>query len=345
MRYGPETKVFSLPISYISQALLLLEDLGLDRCSALESISLTDAQLDSAEGWISFADTKMLIDNAEKKLGIQGVGLLFGSRLRFTGHGMLGIAAISQQNLDDCLYLLSRHWQNQSKGIKVSLAMGDKYSGLRVDPYFEEGKYSTFISEFFLASYYRGFNMLFPDDSQDIVVRFQHKKPIYHHLYDLLFGVNVEFSAPYNEFLFPSALREERLIYASIESSRLAIQEIELNGRRSQQQPATARVRDFLITQEKLPKFASVARALEIGERTLRRQLDNSGRSFQHIVNEVRQEKAVKFLKHTDYSIHEISNKLGFSRCSSFCKIFKVWHNITPREYRTTLSSRVMLKC
>lgn len=336
MRYEHEKKVFSLPVNYISQALLLLEGLGLDKASALENISFTDAQLDSAEGWISFSDTKILIDNVEKKLGIQGAGLLFGSKLRFTGHGMLGVAAVSQQNMDDCLHLLSQHWQEQWKGIHVSLVLGVRYSGLRVNPFFEKGKYSTFISDFFIASYYQGFKILFPNESQNVVIRFQTKKPNHHNLYDLLLGVNVEFSAPYNEFLFPSALRKERLIYASKESSSLARQDIESNGRRSYQQPATARVKGFLTTQETLPNFVSVAQALEVGERTLRRHLNKSGRSYQDILNEVRQEKAVKLLEHTDHSIRKISNMLGFARCSSFSKIFKVWHNITPREYRAT---------
>lgn len=62
--------------------------------------------------------------------------------------------------------------------------------------------------------------------------------------------------------------------------------------------------------------------------------LDLTGVSFINVLNDIRFEKAVDFLIHTDLSLNDISSLLGFVDASHISKHFQSTVGITPMEYR-----------
>jgi len=63
-----------------------------------------------------------------------------------------------------------------------------------------------------------------------------------------------------------------------------------------------------------------------------------TGKNFIHYINEEKMELAKEMLANTSLSVDIISNNLGFSHTSYFCKVFRNKWNITPRNYRETAS-------
>ena len=59
-----------------------------------------------------------------------------------------------------------------------------------------------------------------------------------------------------------------------------------------------------------------------------------TGATFTEYLNFVRICKAEKMLSHTDSSILEISETVGFSSVSYFNRVFKKYRNCSPRSYR-----------
>ena len=51
-------------------------------------------------------------------------------------------------------------------------------------------------------------------------------------------------------------------------------------------------------------------------------------------IQKLRIEKAKELLLTTKYSISEISNQVGYSHSSSFCRVFKIIEKMSPTEYR-----------
>ncbi|MBS5083051.1 MAG: helix-turn-helix transcriptional regulator [Clostridiales bacterium] len=61
------------------------------------------------------------------------------------------------------------------------------------------------------------------------------------------------------------------------------------------------------------------------------------GMSFNEYLNYIRVSEAEKLLISTPLSITEIAVTVGFSTSSYFIKIFKVYKNLSPKQFRKTL--------
>lgn len=67
---------------------------------------------------------------------------------------------------------------------------------------------------------------------------------------------------------------------------------------------------------------------------SLYRVMQSNGTTFKEHLTAIRQREAVYLLKHTNYTITEISKALGFESNEYFCRFFKKYRNMSPSEYR-----------
>ena len=77
-----------------------------------------------------------------------------------------------------------------------------------------------------------------------------------------------------------------------------------------------------------------VATRLHRSERTVRRHLQQLNTSFQHLLDEVRYDKARQLLLNTDLPIYLIAEQLGYSETASFRHAFLRWSGLTPSNFR-----------
>jgi len=77
-----------------------------------------------------------------------------------------------------------------------------------------------------------------------------------------------------------------------------------------------------------------VALHLHLSVRTMQRQLETAGTNFSNLVDDVRQELAVRYLYNRRYPIGRVATLLGYSRQSSFTQWFTLRFGTTPRAWR-----------
>jgi AraC-like DNA-binding protein len=80
--------------------------------------------------------------------------------------------------------------------------------------------------------------------------------------------------------------------------------------------------------------LASVARALDVGGRTLQRRLAAEGRSFRAVVDDARRELAKQYLADRSQSLANIALLLGFSEQAAFQRAFVRWTGVTLGRFR-----------
>ena len=78
----------------------------------------------------------------------------------------------------------------------------------------------------------------------------------------------------------------------------------------------------------------AACRALKLSRRTLQRRLKAERTSFQKVLNEVRAELAVRYLRDERLKALEVAMLLGYNNISSFTTAFKSWYDMPPAEYR-----------
>jgi len=84
------------------------------------------------------------------------------------------------------------------------------------------------------------------------------------------------------------------------------------------------------------PSINAVAEALHMGPRTLQRRLQDSGSSFQRVLDEARHEMARYYLSNSALELNEAAYLLGFEDPNSFGRAFRSWEGIPPSDWRQT---------
>jgi AraC-like DNA-binding protein len=82
------------------------------------------------------------------------------------------------------------------------------------------------------------------------------------------------------------------------------------------------------------PHRGEVTKDLCVSPRTLQRRLEESGTTYQQLLDEVRQDTARKLLAATDLESGEIAFLLGFEELNSFTRAFHDWEGATPSRWR-----------
>ncbi|MEK2606581.1 AraC family transcriptional regulator [Burkholderia arboris] len=77
--------------------------------------------------------------------------------------------------------------------------------------------------------------------------------------------------------------------------------------------------------------MTSLASALHLTERTLRRRLDKDGITFQSLLDDVRRDEAVRLLDDHTLTVAAIAERLGYSEPRSFRHAYRRWTGRTPR--------------
>jgi len=93
-----------------------------------------------------------------------------------------------------------------------------------------------------------------------------------------------------------------------------------------------------------LPKGAARAKViatdldLGISEPTLTRQLGSLGTSFNDLIDRLRNDLALTYIRESDLSLAEVSFLLGYANPPAFTLAFKRWTGKAPSELRANLT-------
>lgn len=82
------------------------------------------------------------------------------------------------------------------------------------------------------------------------------------------------------------------------------------------------------------PEVRHIARAMACAPRTLQRQLQRSGTSFQQELDTVREGLARVYVADPRLPLGEVAFRLGYTEVNAFLKAFKRWTGKTPRQLR-----------
>ncbi len=84
------------------------------------------------------------------------------------------------------------------------------------------------------------------------------------------------------------------------------------------------------------PSIDFISEALHLSPRTLQRRLQESGSSFQRILDEARHQMARYYLSNSILELNEAAYLLGFEDPNSFGRAFRTWEGIPPSDWRET---------
>src|SRR5574338_116769 len=155
--------------------------------------------------------------------------------------------------------------------------------------------------------------------------------------HDAFFRCELVFDAPHiTIWRDPSVLRKP--LAQADPGLRLRMEEraARLAAERSAPDVLVTRVRDLLArgSRDALPDLETVAAALGMSSRALKRRLADRNTSFTRIVDDTRRELALGYIADASLTLVDVAYLCGFSEQSAFHRAFKRWTGLTPGEYR-----------
>ena len=153
------------------------------------------------------------------------------------------------------------------------------------------------------------------------------------------FGCKVDCGAARNTIIFRASDATAPFVTCNVELLELLAPQFEEQLREHKEEDSfVALVRRAI--QDRLtghrPSMNVISEALHMSPRTLQRRLQETGSSFQRVLDEARHSMARYYLSNSVLELNEAAYLLGFEDPNSFGRAFRNWEGTPPSDWRET---------
>jgi AraC-like DNA-binding protein len=302
-----------------------------------QAVNLDPAVLLDPDNRIPFAQLVDLYEKAAQLTGDNNFGLHVGETVNPTAFDVVGYCALNSPTLGDAFARVARYHSIWTDGALFNLEHSRETSAIvyrYVDASISEHRQDSEMTLATVTALCRG---VAAADFTPTAVEFQHDAPADISEHVRLFRCPIEFRTPSNKLHFNSSSLS--LPIDKADASLCA-----LLDRHAEELLAKFPPRDSLVDQvcsiiaTELrggdPSLERVAEQLSLTPRTLQRKLHEIGASHNELLDQMRRQLAMRYLREREMAICEVAYLLGFSESSSFHRAFKRWTGITPKEFR-----------
>ncbi|WP_296651191.1 AraC family transcriptional regulator [Paraburkholderia sp.] len=169
-----------------------------------------------------------------------------------------------------------------------------------------------------------------------VQAQFTREQPAHVSLLAETLGCRVAFGQPMNVLSYPAAwLQRAPQLAHPITAAQVSRQCAQLLEDLRSRSEITERVyHELTRTPGRFPELDTLAEALCMTTRTLRRKLEAAGTAYSELLTSVRRALAIDYLTTTTLGIDDIASALGFSDAVSFRHAFKRWTKRNPTDFR-----------
>ncbi|EAT13571.1 AraC family transcriptional regulator [Bermanella marisrubri] len=308
---------------------------GLKRSQLLEQGSLSESQLNDSRLLIDVMRFEALMHFVSGQICDEHLGFHLGQQFEPDRWGILGLIALTCPNVMAALDAQYR-FQSLSGNMGAPMLSADESKSiLQWVPAYD---CSHNVSEMIIAGLVSLTRVLINQpDYSPIKVTFTHSVAGNVAEYSEYFGCPVEFSSQSNSLEIDNGLLQSPLRHGDGETYQILMQHAKsLLTQQSFSSPLEV-IKDFLLKTlpDHVPDIEEVAEYMGMSVRSTQRKLSEFGTSYSQVLDGIRKELAMTYLKQTQNPMIFISERLGFSEQSAFQRAFKRWTGVTPKQFRT----------
>ena len=316
----------------------ILENSEVDPISVFAKVGLNPQLMYEEDRRYPLYKVFALWDEMTEVLTDQSFGLLAGSSWHPSYYGLLGYSMLMSTSLRTTLekYIKYGAFITNEKGCRMEEDHQKETLRFIIPP--EEQRLGTAAREdAFISCALSILQTNYPKKLMPVAVNLMRPSPKRPGKYFETFRAPVNFNAA--ETSFELSLKDADYILPVASAKALAgFSEQEMASYLLQKQEASIAYKTQGLIEEHLASgrimLDEVARHLALSSKTLQRLLREEGTSFSALLEEVRINLSVFYLKKPTLEISEISYLLGFSEQSAFSRFFKKWSGKSPARYR-----------
>lgn len=173
-----------------------------------------------------------------------------------------------------------------------------------------------------------------------IRIQFHYKQPNNLNEYERIFKSPIDFNHRYTSIFFNNRIFKEKVITSDFNLLKILVQHAELKLATIEQQSGFSTIVKQTILNLVKPEFPTieqVAANLNLSVRTLQRRLKSEQQTYKSIINDLKQQFAMDYIKNPQLTVSEIAYLLDYSEVSAFSRSFKRWTGQTPNQFRNNI--------
>jgi len=321
-----------------------LRAVDLDVTELLQTAGFHNGRINQTSTVVPVKQFYQFIELALKEYGQPGLGFAIGDNSKLSDLGVLGLSSLSASRLADAFERLRRFHQVNRSFWHLHLDLTET-GEVAVIPDFDiipSPEVEAFFLQELIARLLRFASMLTNQQALYKQINLTHHcvSESERQLYEVSSHCPVNFDSARNALVIPAEVLDAQIKLPSDVSQTLNHERARyILDRFNEPSALVTKVRETIIRYQidGLPSREQVAEKLFMSARTMRRQLQSAGTSYQEIVEQIRQEQAVDLLDTTTLSLGQISDTLGYSDQRSFLRAFKRWTGQSPSAYRLQL--------
>lgn len=315
----------------------LVAELGGEADGLLRSAGIDPQALASPDNRISYAAMIRLLEDASTQLRCPDFGLRLSALQDIRILGPAAMIALYSDTVGECLKAIATYFYVHATGGAVGLLPAD-------DARFRDWTFEILISglhakrqinELSLGIGQTLLEMITSPGFRSERIRFTHRRPPDLKPLHRRFGTQLHFECPVNAIAIPLSVLGQPVATSNPEFRRVAVQYVREHIS-SSEHDRVSRIR--LLAHQLLPTgrctLATVSEIMATHPRSLQRVLRRLDTDFRTILDEVRRELVVDYLRDTDASLGQVAAMLGYGDQAAFTNAFQRWFGMPPGRWR-----------
>lgn len=290
----------------------------------------------ASDALLSHRAVNGIIRQALTASGRPWLGLDVGAAVQVSAHGPLGYAAVASQDMRQALQTVARHAGIRHGGLRFHLRETERGGVFEMTLRFDLEDCHDFVVSLLFATLQRLMEAVVGESLHaQMTVDLPFAEPDWSSHIRQLFPGKIRFGAARLAYHLERDLLERPCLTADPLAYQLISRECEKLGSQNASASMAQRVQQLLMGREgRYPSLNAVAQFFSMSSRTLIRRLKDEGTSFQGLLDQARQQRAMWYLKETQYTVEDIAERLGYLDTTNFSRTFRRWYGITPSDVR-----------
>jgi AraC-like DNA-binding protein len=316
-----------------------LEARGIDPHRQLALLGVSPPENDELPRSMPAAQFTAFLRLVEELTHDVDVGLHAGTQIRPEDMDLIGLLIRSSPDAQSAYEHVAQYGAAIQQALELEIS---QFGGMLICRRSMPGvPASRTLSDYFLARTMTLMRQLL-GSIEPLEVRLTYPQPATISEHTRILGPRLRFGEREDALLFPAEILSRSMPHRDPVAAEILVRHLrQLPEARSAGAPDLAERTRQVISAQLLhgrATMADVATRLGLSERTFRRQLRSLGTSFQQLLDEVRREQALHYLRNASCSATELSGRLGFNGAPAFYRAFRRWTGSSLREYRSELA-------
>lgn len=340
---GPDKKAY--PVAKIAIVTEALQETGVEPAQVLRGTGLDVKDLSSAATHVSIGQVLNVYSGAARIVRDPGFAFRTGLRFHVSAYGMYGFAILSSTDFRQTHKFAVQYHQLATPVADIHFREIDGKAVWTVTP-ISLPEVDTDLYRFLVELQFGHFLSLHRDvmgpQFAPLEFHLAYAKPRGGKTFAEVPKCKVSYGQAENKFVFdarvldgPTPLGNHITNQSLIALCDALLEDLQLGA------GVAGQVRAALL--EKLGhdmSLVAVSERLDIPPRTLRRKLQQEGTSFREIVDQLRAQLSVKYLRDTELTVEDIAFALGFSDAANFRQALRRWTGKSPSQLRKRAAAR-----